>query len=218
MATKTTPKKKTTAPKKKTTTTKPAKKTIKKTTKKAAKTPAWEIALSVISPTINRPRRTSLHTLAAVIGHKNPLKLAKEMQKSGKVAGYICPDVGTPIFYLDKFSTHPGMIDDRDPKVWGKWTKWDKQDYGAGSLTEFFKIHPYPKVKGFKRFANEKKIGVDKWGYPIYKAESAMTIPYEPSDYTYANEVIKALKTAGYKPGIKPYTGKKVAKKQGAIY
>jgi len=186
---------------------KSTKKIVKKSTTKkiAKKVPAWEVALGVISPKIKRPRRTSLHTLATIIGHKDPLKLAKEMEKSGKVAGYICPDVSTPIFYLDSLSQHPGMIDTRNPKVWGTWTKWDKQDTGAGSLKEFFKVYPYPKVKGFKRFARSVKVGKDKYGYPIYRAKSAMNVPYEKSDYEYANEVIKELKRAGHKPGIKAY-------------
>ncbi len=175
-----------------------------KTIKKAPKTkiPAWEIMLNVMSPTIKRPRRTSLHTLATVIGHKDPLKLAKEMKKSDKVVGYVCPDVKTPIFYLKSLANHPGMIDTRDSKVWGK-------------LEAFIKKHPYPAVKGFKRFASPTWSGGSYGKGKFIAGKSAMDVPYETGDYAYANEVIKSLKKAGYKPGIKPY---KVANAKAANF
>ena len=60
----------------------------------------WEVMLSLVCPHKKRPRRTSLHTLTLMLGRKDPLALAKEMEASGKVVGYVCPDVSTPIFYL----------------------------------------------------------------------------------------------------------------------
>lgn len=167
---------------------------------KAKKIPAWEVMLGVVNPKNKRPRRTSLHTIAAVTGAKDPLKLAKEMKASGKVVGYVCPDVQTPIFYLTSMVDHPGMIDDRDPNVWGKWLY---RDAGAGSLKEFVKNNPYPKVKGFKRFVYGGTWSGGSYGKGKYISKSsAMEVPYEKTDYTYAKEVIKALKKAGHKPGI----------------
>ena len=174
------------------------KKTVKKA--RAKKIPAWEVMLSVVNPKNKRPRRTSLHTIATVIGAKDPLKLAKEMKASKKVCGYVCPDVQTPIFYLESMVDHPGMIDDRDPHVWGKWLY---PDAGATSLSDFFKKNPYPKVKGFKRFADGGHWTGGAYGRGKYVPESsAMEVPYEKEDYDYARAVIKALKKAGYKPGI----------------
>src|SRR5690554_640196 len=40
----------------------------------------WEVMLNVMCPKINRPRRTSLHTLGYVLGRTDLLELAKEMQ------------------------------------------------------------------------------------------------------------------------------------------
>jgi len=174
------------------------KKTIKPKSKK--KIPAWEVMLGVINPKNKRPRRTSLHTIATVIGAKDPLKLAKEMKASKKVVGYVCPDVKTPIFYLKSMIDHPGMIDTRDSRVWGKWRY---PDAGAISLADFVKKNPYPKVKGFKRFVDGGKWSGGEWGVGKYiAASSAMEVPYEKADYDYAKEVIKALKKAGHKPGI----------------
>lgn len=177
-----------------------ATKTKKTVTKKKPKLKAWEVMLSVVNPKNKRPRRTSLHTIATVIGAKNLLKLAKEMQASKKVCGYVCPDVQTPIFYLDSMVDHPGMIDDRDPHVWGKWLY---PDAGATSLSDFVKKNPYPKVKGFKRFADGGYWTGGSYGRGKYVPESsAMEVPYEKEDYEYARVVIKTLKKAGYKPGI----------------
>ena len=154
--------------------------------------PDWEVMLSVINPDQSRPRprRTSLHTLAYVLGRKDPLALAKEMEASGKVLGYVCPDVKTPIFYLEKMVGLPTMIDTRDAKVWGTWRY---PTAGAASLQEFMEKNPFPQVKGFKRFGNGN-MGV---GSP-----NAMPVPYEPADYPYARLIIKALTEAGYTPGL----------------
>lgn len=146
--------------------------------------PPWEIMLNVMCPKIKRPRRTSLHTLATVLGHPDPLALAKELEKSGKVVGYVCPDVRTPIFYLKSLSTHPGMIDTRNASIWGKWSY---PSQGCSSLKEFFEKNPYPKIKGFKRFAN---------------GTSAMEVPYEKDDYEYVRLLVRTLKEAGITPGI----------------
>lgn len=151
--------------------------------------PAWEVVLNVMCPKIGRPRRTSLHTLATVIGHPDPLKLGKELEKSGKVVGYVCPDVKTPIFYLKSLATHPGMIDTRDSGIWGK-------------LSAFFEKHPYPATQGFKRFSEGKWSGGSYGKGTFIPAVSDMTYPYEAGDYEYARRVIKALKDAGYTPGI----------------
>jgi hypothetical protein len=152
---------------------------------KPPKKPAWEVVMSTMCPKIKRPRRTSLHTLATVLGHPDPLTLAKEMEKSGKVLGYVCPDVQTPIFYLDALKKHPGMINTPNNKVWGDWG-WATA--GASSLAEFFKVNPYPKIKGFRRFAGSA-------GY-------AMEVPYEAEDYDLARLIIAALAKEGYECGM----------------
>lgn len=169
---------------------------------KAKKMPAWEVYLNVMNPKINRPRRSSLHTLAYVCGYKNPLKLAKEMKDSGKVVGYVCPDVQTPIFYLKKLASHPGMIDTRDEFVWGKWPY---EEAGAKSLSGFVKKNPFPKIKGFRRFADNPYWTGGAWGKGEYVRAGSfgMKDPYEPEDHEYGRAVIKALKKAGYKPRIK---------------
>lgn len=158
----------------------------------------WEVVLSVVCPKIKRPRRTSLHTLATVCGRTDIMALAKEMKKSKKVVGYRCPDVSCLIFYRKDMATLPGMIDTRDSSVFSQ-------------VEAHVKEHPYPSVRGFKRFAGSTwtggKYGVGK----CIKNSSALPYPYEPDDYPYAREVIKALKDAGFEPGIKDVDGKIVA-------
>lgn len=181
------------------------KKTVKKVIKpKVKKKPAWEIVMETINPVkyngYNRPRRTSLHTLAYIAGYDDPLKLAKEMEKSGKVLGYVCPDVKTPIFYLKRLANLPGMIDTRDSRVWGKWRY---PMAGAASLSDFVEKNPFPQVKGFKRFANGGMWSGGAYGKGKYiPASSAMSVPYEKADYPYAKTVVKALKKAGYKTSL----------------
>lgn len=138
------------------------------------KMPAWEVMMRVINPKSTRPRRTSLHTIATMIGHNDILALAKEIQDSGKVVGYRCPDVSALIFYLIDLCKLPGMIDTRRGDVWGM-------------VPAFLKEQPFPKIKGFKRFAN---------------GNSGMTFPYEKEDFPLAIEIIKALRAAGYTPGL----------------
>lgn len=149
------------------------------------KLPDWEIMLSVVNPdpVKPRPRRTSLHTLAYVLGRKDPLALAAEMASSDKVVGYVCPDVRTPIFYLKSMAHYPTMIDTRDASVWGTWRY---PSAGATSLADFVAKNPFPAIKGFKRF----------------KTPNAMSLPYEAPDFPYARLIIKALTDAGYTPGL----------------
>jgi hypothetical protein len=157
--------------------------------KKTDRKPDWEVALSVVCPKIKRPRRTSLHTLATILGRKAILALAKELQASDKVVGYRCPDVQCLIFYLKDMTKCPGMIDTRDAKVWEK-------------VEPFCKENPLTKVKGFKRFAQGTWSG-GSYGVGTYeKGSSAMSVPYEPDDFEYALKVCEALEDAGYTPGI----------------
>jgi hypothetical protein len=149
----------------------------------------WEVMLSLVCPHKKRPRRTSLHTLTLMLGRKDPLALAKEMEASGKVVGYVCPDVSTPIFYLKSMTQHPGMIDTRDAGIWGK-------------LSAFFEKNPYPKVKGFKRFQNGTWSGGEYGKGQFTPARTAMDVPYEKEDYDLARLIIKTLKEAGFTPGI----------------
>ncbi len=148
----------------------------------------WEVMLNVMCPKINRPRRTSLHTLAYVLGRKDPLALGLELQASNKVVGYVCPDVKTPIFYLKSLRKHPGMIDTPDDNIWAK-------------LPAFFEKNPFPTVKGFKRFAAGTWSGGFGKG-TFTPAQTAMDVPYEEGDYDYARLLIKTLKEAGITPAF----------------
>lgn len=162
--------------------------------------PAWEIMMEVMCPNIKRPRRTSLHTIATVLGHPDPLALAKEMQDSGKVLGYVCPDVKTPVFYLKKLRKHPGMIDTAVDEIWGNWV-YPKA--GCNSLSDFLKKNPYPLIKGFKRFGSG---GYWDGGQPgkgkFVHTSSGMDVPYEKDDYPYVRLLIKTLREAGVPVGI----------------
>lgn len=151
--------------------------------------PDWEVALSVVCPKIKRPRRTSLHTLATVLGRTNIFELAKEMEQSGKVLGYKCPDVQCLIFYLNDMIKCPGMIDTRDAKVWSQ-------------VEKFCTENPLETVKGFKRFAQGTWTS-GKPGYGEYiRGNSQMNVPYEEADLEYALKITEALTKAGYQPGI----------------
>ena len=135
-----------------------------------------------------RPRRCSLHMLAAVTG-REPEVIAKEMQESGLVAGYVCPDVKTPIFYLDRCSKLPGMIDTRTDTVWA-------------DIPKFLKQYPFSKYKGFKRFssgnwADWKKPFECEWVGEIPAAEK----PFFAGDETYIKDIRYNLEKAGYTPG-----------------
>lgn len=157
------------------------------------KKPAWEVVLETIDPKGKsgvRPRRMSLHTLSTILGLKTREEveeLAKELQKSGKVLGYRCPDVKTLIFYLERYAkngtvieqdgqklTLSGMIDTRNARVWDM-------------VKENLDTYPYPQVRGFKRFAGEK---------------NAMPYPFEPDDFNLASLIIKRMKDHGYEAHI----------------
>jgi len=129
----------------------------------------WQLVMETMCPKIHRPRRTSLHTLAAVTG-RDPKVIAKEMKDSDLVVGYRCPDVRTLIFYLKSLAKHPGMIDTRDPQVWTK-------------INDILKEYPYPQVKGFQRFAGG--------------GSSGMAVPYAQGDEELAQLVRDKLASAG---------------------
>lgn len=149
----------------------------------------WETMMSVVCPVIKRPRRTSPHTIAAVTGRTDIHALVKEMEKSGKCFIYRCPDVKCYITYLDKMRGAPGMIHTPNPNGWKEFPAFEKDN-------------PYPIVKGFKRFASGTWSGGAHGKGKFQPSSSAMNVPYEKADFPYAREVIKALKKAGYTPGI----------------
>lgn len=158
--------------------------------------PDWEVALSVVCPKKKRPRRTSLHTLATILGRTDIVALAKEMEASGKVVGYRCPDVKCLIFYLKSMIDRPGMIDTRDSNVWK-------------TVEPFLVEQPWPAVKGFKRFANGGTWSGGGYGQGKFTADSSgMPVPYEEEDWDLARDIIKALKAAGFTPGIEEVNGK----------
>lgn len=149
----------------------------------------WEVVLNCINPKSTRPRRMSLHTLASVTGRTDIMELAKELEASGKVVGYRCPDVQALIFYLKDLCKLPGMIDTRNAGVWKM-------------VPDFIKEHPFPKVKGFKRFAGAQWTGGTYGKGEYIRNSPAMEFPFEPEDFPYARVVVKALEDAGYTPGI----------------
>lgn len=170
------------------------------------KMPSWEIVLRVINPKSSRPRRMSLHTLAYVLGKKTSeeaQELANELEKSGKVVGYRCPDVQTLIFYLKDYAkngikvTDPngltvtlnGMIDTRIDGVWKM-------------VPEYLKKYPFPKIKGFKRFAKGHWSGGEMYKGTYVEGFSGMEEPFEKEDHSYAGAIIKALKANGFTPGL----------------
>lgn len=127
----------------------------------------WETMMRVICPSAygKRPRRLSIHTIAAVCG-RDAHTILKEMKESNKVVGYKCPDVGgAVIFYLKDLAKLPGMIDTRTDACWEQaeaaLKKWDPK-----------------KVKGFKRFA-----------YDDY----TMSVPFDKEDAEYEKMVYAAL-------------------------
>lgn len=142
----------------------------------------WQVLLTVINPGTSkddygagRPRRLSLHTIAAVCG-RDAAVILEEMRTSGEVVGYVCPDVRTPIFYLKANSKLPNMIDTRNDGVWE-------------AAKEKLISHPPEKVKGFKRFGTGD-VGLG----------SGMSYPFEESDKPYAAEIKKVMTAAGFTP------------------
>ncbi len=137
----------------------------------------WEVVLSVINPTTDktsygygRPRRLSLHTIAEMVG-RDAATVLVEMKESGKVVGYVCPDVRTPIFYLKDSAKLPNMIDTRNEAVWTA---------AAQKIVDF----PPATVKGFRRFAGTKKYEMD--------------VPFEEEDKPYEAAIKAALSAAGF--------------------
>lgn len=140
----------------------------------------WQVLLTVINPIkgdfgSGRPRRLSLHTIAAVCG-RDAATILEEMRTSGEVVGYVCPDVQTPIFYLKANSKLPNMIDTRNDGVWA-------------AAAQKIVSHPPEKVKGFKRFGTGD-VGLG----------SGMSYPFEESDKPYAAEIKKVMTAAGFEP------------------
>ena len=180
--------------------------------------PDWEVAMKVLIPNGNkagRPRRMSIHTIAAVCGRQDIIALADEMSQAKyptdstvtdaygkklagtyKVAGYRCPDVNCLIFYLMEHVGRPTMIHSAYFNKDGICSVWEEVfDFCTREA-------PYPEIKGFKRFPEGSwsggRYGVGTFIPPKY----GMEFPFEPEDYPYARAVIKALKEAGYEPGI----------------
>lgn len=150
------------------------------------KLPDWEVMMSVLNID-GRPRRTSLHTLASMLGRTDLLKLAEEMQASGKVVGFYCGTVQCPVFFLRSMRDRPGMSQVIDNNIWGDWPY---PQGGVSSLKTFIEANP-SNIKGFKRYAWR---GNSRW---LLKA------PYESDDLTYAKKIRSALVEAGYNPGVK---------------
>lgn len=102
----------------------------------------WEVLFRVIDPNtfpvwgVYRPRRMSIHTASAILG-RDAITLLKEMEASGEVAGYRCPDVSCVIFYLDELKKI--MVDTRTDGCWEQARAQVKTD-------------PPALVKGFGRF------------------------------------------------------------------
>lgn len=141
----------------------------------------WEVLFKIIDPATfktwgyHRPRRMSIHTAAAITG-RDATTLLKEMEESGKVAGYRCPDVSCVIFYLDELAAI--MVDTRTAGCWKQALAQIESD-------------PPGLVKGFARF---KGVGVKG-----AKTGSAMPHPFMgKEDLPYIENIKKGLKEHGY--------------------
>jgi hypothetical protein len=171
-------------------------------------TPLWLLALSFISKkgltnhvynTAKRPRRMSIHGLAAMTG-LDPLVILDEIEKAGpftkskhyaagpgpggtwgRVAGYWCPDVDCTVMYLTEYGVDGTniMVDTRRP---------DFIETAKGDL----KKYPFPKVQGFNGFGEA--------------GTYASPTPFKPSDKAHAEELRDFLIANGATP-----TAKKVA-------
>jgi hypothetical protein len=170
--------------------------------KKKVEKKDWEKVMEVVQtegPNKGRPRRLSIHTITALCG-RDGFEILKEMEESGKVVGYECPDVRTPIYYLLEKSKLPGMIDSRNANCWEKGRAWLKR-------------YPTKDVKGFKRFPFMRFNAKGKYGAgfendpehkhkphegptPTYGCPDAcypMDVPFAPEDAAYEKLVRKAL-------------------------
>lgn len=162
--------------------------------------PDWMRMMKVVQtegPNAGRPRRLGIHAITAICG-RDPLTILSEMEKSGKVNGYVCPDVRTPIYYLQEMSQCPGMV-----------LGGSRQNECFKAGKEWIERYPVAKVKGFKRFPmyrfnektkmfepdpNHKCKGEKKpmtWGCPdeCYP----MSVPFGPEDAAYEALVRKAV-------------------------
>lgn len=133
----------------------------------------WEVVMSVCNPNKSdgfgggRPRRMSIHTIAAMC-KRDPHVVLMEMRESGDVVGYSCPDVQCTIFYLKSMAKLPKMIDTRSDGCW---------DTALADL----KAHPYPATKGFFRDADAREHGY------------AAKVPFIPRDKAYEDAIKDAL-------------------------
>lgn len=151
------------------------------------KNPMWQIMMEVKHPDLPRPRFFSLHTIAAMTGRKNLLKLADEMKKSGKVKAQYCPIVKAPVFFSSSNN------------------RYSNSESAWNMIKDFIEKHPYPEIKGFRDGMSGSWSG-DGYGKGKYTpGNSAMKEPFIEKDYAYANMVIEELKKQGYTPRIKPY-------------
>ena len=151
---------------------------------KPEKIPSWKIIMGVVHPDLGRPRYLSLHTLAAILGRKDLLKLAKEMKKSHEVNISFCNVVKSPVFYLRGFNQY------NDSEIWKR-------------LKDFIKANPYPTVRGFR--ADGYWTGGD-WGRVKWISSTKLNEPFIDKDYIYANKIIAALEAKGRKAAIEKYT------------
>lgn len=108
----------------------------------------------------NRPRRMSIHSIAAVC-ERDPNVILNEMEKSDAVLGYCCPDVGeSPIFYLKELR---GIMTDTPTANAFK------------TAAEWLVKYPFPKYQGFQRHVDKDKF--------------AMACPFDEADADYEKQL-----------------------------
>jgi len=138
--------------------------------------PSWKIIMSTSRPGSGRPRYFTLHTLAALTGRNDLLKIAKEMKRSCEVNAIYCQDVKAPVFFLHSV-----------------WHKNEKSVWKM--LKKFIDDNPYPEIKGFQRAVGSWSGG--EYGKGTYTpARHASPEPFIKDDYAYANKIIFALHAA----------------------
>jgi len=148
-------------------------------------TPDWKIIMKTRRPGGGGGRNFSLHGLAALTGRNDLLKLAKELKRSCEVNAQYCGGVSAPVFYMHYKS------DFNERKAW-KMVK------------DFIKKYPYPTVKGFRVPGGHWSGG--EYGRGTYIQDgNVMSDPFIKEDYQYANAIIKALREAGFEPGMPEY-------------